>query len=259
MEKEIQEENLKAKEEVDVSKVVFKTALITVLIFLLVVLLSFCIIALASPKTVSDSSYKIGAMRISARFAAAQYERSKDINDLGVAVERSITAKNYKNTAKYAKVLVEFKSGSGTEQFIEFAKHKDRILNKYYADNKIDMKSDYYTYIYGNYVYALYKTKDKTGAYEIAIANTSAIDYTANNMITMYIDAYIADKNRGETELFVLLEEMFDSLDYVNDEYENLCAMNICLDLSRLYTVFQDEVKAQMWQAKFYEYNHSYI
>lgn len=258
MEKQnFEQENLAEKnaadEPLDVSKTILRTGFITAVAFLLVLVLVISITALISPSLMSEASLKIGAKNTSARFAVAQYERTKDINDLATAVERSISCKNYKNIAKYSEILVNFENKSGNKIFKNFCEDfKDKNLNEYYKENKINMVSDYYNFIYGNYVYSLYKTNEKFKAYDIAFSIVVERNYITNNPVTKYINAYIEDSKRtANDDLLEKLQKMYYKLDLDNNKAENSYGLNICIDLKRLYDTLGDVTKAMEWETEY--------
>lgn len=238
--------------EFSVSKTVLKTGLLTALVFLLVLIFAFTVTAFISPKFVSDLSLKAGAQNLSARFAIAQYERTKNINDLATAVERSISAKRHSDVADYGKLLIEFESGD--KDFRDFVKFKNDSLNAYYKEKKIDADSDYYNFIYGNYVYSLYKINEKNKSYNIAVEELDKTEYTANNPLRRYIDAYIEDSNRNNNDLLKKLEKSYNELELGSstiDKETKTYGLNICFDLVRLYKTLGEEIKVKAWETEF--------
>jgi len=161
-------------EDISVSKIVLKTALVFTVIFLLIVLLAFNIAALFFPGFVSNLSSDLGMPKISADFAVGNYEKTKDINDLGLAVERCITADKYDKIIKYANILINIKNSKGESKFIEFCNFKDEQLNEYYIENNINNKSNYFLYIYASFIYSLNKTGQtaKAGEQKLNAENT---------------------------------------------------------------------------------------
>lgn len=237
--------------ELNISKVVLKTGLVTVFCCLLVIVLAFTITAFVSPKLVSDISLRMGAKGLSARFAVAHYERTKDINDLATAVERSISGKKHKNVVTYGEKLIEFESESKRKVFADFADFKDETLNDYYAEHGMEMVSGYYNFIYGNYVYSLYKVKEKDKAYMIALE--SMVGYTGSNPMRKYINAYIEDKKRSiNGDLSRRLEEMYDGLiDNVNDPDNKDYCLNICADLIKIYEALGEPGNVTNWKSRY--------
>ncbi|MCL1901412.1 MAG: hypothetical protein FWG51_03320, partial [Firmicutes bacterium] len=76
----------KVSEEFSIGKIILKTSLIFTLIFFLLVLLTFNIMALFFPGFVSDISKSLGMNDISAEFAIGNYNKTKGYKELAIAV-----------------------------------------------------------------------------------------------------------------------------------------------------------------------------
>jgi|GEM_PF-4013937 len=243
-------EAAKLAEEFNIAKTILKTAFTFVLIFILIVILVFNVLALFFPGFVSDISKDLGMNGIAAEFSIGNYNKTKGQEDLALAVERCIIAKKHDKVVKYGKELIEFTDSDGKHIFQSLCEEKDKQLNQIYEENNWKLKSDYYLYIYGEYVYSLYKTGQKTAAYNIAKDKTDETNYKTNNMLTMFVNAYVEDKEKPDVEITKLLESLYDKLDTENAE-QKLYAKNICLDLIIIYNNLNDNTNLEIWQKKF--------
>lgn len=183
-------------------KLIFKTALKTVILVLVLVILTVCLITVFSPMTLAKFNKKLGNNNLAASYTIIEYNRQKDINDLADIVELSILAKNNKRVLKYSELLISH---------TKFDKYCDFIDSK---NNNNNIYASYRQYIYGWNIRAEYMNGDKDSALEKA-KSVMPDDYSINNCM-QYLVSVVIENNDIEFAkkiLFVLQDDIISGID----------------------------------------------
>ncbi|MCL1901314.1 MAG: hypothetical protein FWG51_02825, partial [Firmicutes bacterium] len=71
---------------------------------------------------------------------------------------------------------------------------------------------------------------------------------------TMFVNAYVEDKEKPDVKIIELLKKLYDKLE-IEDVEQKFFAKNICLDLIIIYHNLNDAVNIQIWESAFEEIN----
>ena len=205
------------------SKVILKTALKTLLIVAVVVLVAFGVASLGFPSDMASLCEKSGNYSMATGYASLSYTYSKDVKDLNRCFTDSIYAKNDGNIVKFGDQLI------GDEKFSEVCESITVI--KVIVDKKeIERPIDYKQYVYGQVAAAKYRMGDKAQAMETAQeAMTEVEGFPANNALAILSLQVIqsGDKGTAKELLNEITSKHQDESDYYNvliSELENLSA-----------------------------------
>lgn len=174
-------------------KIILTTIAYTVAALWLVIFLTMSIWSLAAPKTASNFFLKMGFNRISGICACMQYERTKEIQDLGCAVERSIKSDNDVKVVLYAEKMIH------DPEFNNYAEFKDEQLK-----DKMDLETDYNyaNYIYSNLVESLFDLGRHTAAISIAMTKVGFnYPYSTTNPLRKIITLCVESEENFTQEL----------------------------------------------------------
>ncbi len=100
-------------------KLVVKTAAITLACILAVALLLFGVFSLFFPSVMMELTDRMGMDGACASYSIAQYKKSKKVDDLAIAVERSYHAEHFEDAAVYGKIFLD------SEEFSEYCGRLD--------------------------------------------------------------------------------------------------------------------------------------
>lgn len=219
-------------------KVVLKSAAYSLLCSVLLFIIGFGMSCLIAPKKVADFVVKINLNKFSAILTISEFNRTGDINDLALAVERSSLARLHKETSLYAKKLIE------NENYADFTAWKSDTTDY-----------DYANFIESNYVYSSYKIGNTSELFDFAVASVEKHSnaYAVNNAVSRYIDAFQEGKDRGlHQEVLEYLEGKFIRLK-ASEAPDVRALRRVCLDLYRIYDTVGDEVNRDEWEDKYNE------
>lgn len=200
------------------SKVILKTALKTLLIVAIVVLVAFGVASLGFPSDMASLCEKTGNYSMATGYASLSYTYSKDVKDLNRCFTDSIYAKNDGNIVKFGDQLI------GDEKFPEVCESITVIKVK--TDKKeIEIPIDYKQYVYGHTAAAKYRTGNKEQALETAKKAMEGVeDFPANNALAILSLQVIQSGDEGTAK--ELLNEITsnhqDGSDYYNVLIEEL-------------------------------------
>ena len=125
-------------------------------------ILSLSIIFLATgllfPKVIGDFTYRLGMTSISVPYTRAQYDNSKDINDLSTLIDRAYQADDFQTVVDYAPKMYNHEHYLG---YVEYEKNSRGI--------------NYVEYLSGIYVLSLLEVGDSDTATEVVVNYTSLI------------------------------------------------------------------------------------
>lgn len=204
------------------SKVILKTALKTLLIVAIVVLVAFGVASLGFPSDMASLCEKTGNYSMATGYASLSYTYSKDVKDLNRCFTDSIYAKNDGNIVKFGDQLIN------DEKFPEVCENITVIKVK--TDKKeMEIPIDYKQYVYGQVAAAKYRTGNKEQALETAKNAMEGVEgFPANNALAILSLQVIQSGDKGTAkELLKITSKHQDGSDYYNvliSELENLSA-----------------------------------
>lgn len=100
-------------------KLIVKTAAVTFSLLVAAALMLFGIVSLSAPAAMMELTDSLGMNGASAYYSLAVYDRSGDISDLAVAVEKSYDVGHYSDAAEYGQKML------GDDAFAEYCAARD--------------------------------------------------------------------------------------------------------------------------------------
>jgi hypothetical protein len=132
-------------------KLIIKTIAISLAIVIAVFTALYLIIASASPSTLSNIYFRLNSKNLTLKYSELSYEKSSDISDLSILVERSIKFEDNALVEEYGFKLIN------DEEYSNFLQTKD---------------SGYNYYIVGSLSKSLYLNGKADSAISVAFENT---------------------------------------------------------------------------------------
>ena len=199
----------------DYENIIIKTALKTILVLLLSISILFFATGLIAPGVIGDFTYRLGLTSISVPYTKAQYEYSKDINDLATLIDRAYQMDDYQTVVDYADDMYAH------EHYLDYVNYES-------TQNDIN----YTQYLSGIYVISLLEIGDSDTATDIVISNTKIEDDKYTNVIKY---------------LVVAIDKYQPSIEKRSDMYEfiNLHRINM-LDTGNLSLIADYELDYQV-------------
>lgn len=147
--------------------IVIKTALKTLLVVVMVLIVAFATASLGFPGRMATLFENMGAYSSATGYANLAYKYSDTVENLARCMDDSIFAGNDKKIVKYGDMLVEY------EDFISYAEERTAALGG---------EVNYYYFVYSNLACAKFNCGDKDGALDMAkIAMQDVKDFPINN------------------------------------------------------------------------------
>lgn len=204
------------------SKIILKTALKTLLIVAVVVLVAFGVASLGFPSDMASLCEKSGNYSMATGYASLSYTYSKDVNDLNRCFTDSIYAKNDGNIVKFGDQLIE------DEKFPELCESITAIKVKTNG-KEIEIPIDYKQYVCGHVAAAKYREGNEEQALETAKTAMADVEgFPSNNALAILSLQVIQDADKGTAK--ELLSEITanhrDESDYCKvliDELTKVC------------------------------------
>ncbi len=192
-----------AKKGKATSRMVKNTALKTLAVLLLILIMVVLIGSLAAPRTFGDFFYTVGLKSYSSRLTLRSAENTEDIDDFYIAFIRAVDAKNHKVATYSAQVMLDYSSEGKlftSEIYEELVKRMDTQLESVEGTTNV--------YIKANYIYSklrFNKGEDEGNALwnqARSYCKGTSIYYYYNSIcpIKSYIDAVI-DINKPNTQI----------------------------------------------------------
>ncbi len=154
-------------------KLIIKTIAFSLGILIALASLFYLVLALSSPKTLGDFYFRTGSEKLAIKYYEKAYEKSDDIDDLSVLVERSIVLKKHEQVKKYGFELIN------STNYGEFAKTKG---------------DGYDYYVVGSISKSLYILGEKNSAIDVAFNLTA--DYLEINPIRVLISEALGKSDK---------------------------------------------------------------
>lgn len=178
--------------EVFMQKVFFKAIINTLVGIFAAAVITWAVVTLAFPSTLITPTANMGWTRVSAWYAASSYVRTKDLNDLALAVDMSINVvatkkgkialgenvtisqDEYKQVVKYCSILVR------QDDFEAFCTERDEeeAEKSGVSAEEVASKDYYYTSLVEAYYNTGYRTESLARALLALEESTSGLDGT---------------------------------------------------------------------------------
>lgn len=158
-------------------KVIFKTALKTLLLVAILALVAFGIASLGFPSEMAELCEKSGNYSLATGYASLSYTYSKDVNDLNRCFIDSVYAKNDGDIIKFGDKLI------ADEKFEEVCQSNSKTVQ---TNGGTVITIDYRQYVCGNVAAAKYRKGDKNGALETAASAMADVQgFPVNNALAI--------------------------------------------------------------------------
>ena len=180
-------------------KLIIKTTIIALSIVIALSFLVFGIIAIASPLTIANASFRLGNKDLSVTFTEKHYLKTSSFNDLALLVERGVSAENNEIVIKYA---------------------PDFIYSNEFEDYSKTQSGDYTNYIASGYVIALYNKGETAKAISVAFQYVDA-NFSIPNPVTTLV--YTAS-SKNDVDTLSKISAQLKSLNS-NDNIKNVISV----------------------------------
>ena len=188
-------------------KVILKTALKTLIIVAVIVLVAFGVASLGFPSEMAGLCEKSGNYSMATGYASLSYTYSKNVNDLNRCFTDSVYAKNDNDIVKFGDQLIS------DERFAEVCESITVIKVKT-GEKEIEIPIDYKQYVCGHVSAAKYRKGKNDDALEVAKAAMEGIQgFPQNNALAVLSlqaiesgDKDTADKLLTEVQKFTPAE-----------------------------------------------------
>lgn len=195
-------------------KTICKTALKTLLLLAVVVLVAFGVASLGFPSEMAGLCEKSGNYSFATVYADLSYKYTKDVNDLNRCFTDSVYAGNDSKIVKYGDDLIK------DEKFAEVCEDITVIKITNGSEEK-EISVDYKQYVYGRVAAAKYRRDKKDEALELATKAMEGVSgFPKNNALAILSLQVIesGDKDTAKT----LLAEVEKHQDAANEYYTAL-------------------------------------
>ena len=197
------------------SKVILKTALKTLLIVAVVVLVAFGVASLGFPSDMATLCERSGNYSMATGYANLSYTYSKNVYDLNRCFADSIYAKNDNDIVKFGGQLID------DEKFSEVCANITVVKGK--IDGKeIEIPIDYKQYVYGHVSAAKYRRGAKDEAFETAQTAMKDVSGFPKNNALAVLSLQVIEKGDKDTAGKLLEEIENNHQDAGNDYYKAL-------------------------------------
>jgi len=128
------------------SNIILQTALKTVIVIALVAVVTVFVLGLVMPGTMGDFWGSVGLNNLSLSYAKSQYERTSDINDLAVLIDRAVFVQNDELVVEYASQMLSERN------YAAYCAHVDGLIT---PSDTGGTRFSYDHYVRGNIVLSL--------------------------------------------------------------------------------------------------------
>lgn len=195
-------------------KVVMKTAAKTLVILIIIGVLGFGILSLATPGIMAYAFEQCGAYSVAAGYASIQYKYTGDVDDLGRCFQDCVAAGDDKGCVRFGSELIK------DPRFSAYCEEMNEKLAGNMPDN-YDRGVDYMQYVYGKTACAKYVTGEKEEATALAeegLRHTEGFPYN-NAAVEISVKAAEADDAETKSRLLEIIGKITPSdgeSDYYN-------------------------------------------
>lgn len=218
-------------------KVIFKTIFVSIVAFISFAMSLMGILTISAPRTFSKFYQSLGLTKLSVATSDIYYKNSLDINDQFYMFNNALNAKDFELTKNYAKKLLEHKH---LDNFVMFLNEQNP--NNVFLQNEKNR-------IYKNYVLAIYNTKHKNSAAQIAF------DLLENNEINVKfcfaVDALPRTYKFSLEQKEAIKQKYNDLLGFFKDQDAGLDKGVIAVRLSEMLDVILRFEKQETYQQDF--------
>lgn len=214
---------------------ILKTAFSAFVVCFSAIAFLFNVSVLVSPAFTAGLFDSVNAGLMSVPLSRAAYERSNDINDIALLIERAVKYGDNETVIKYVPKL------KGYAYYEKFCQFKD--------GQGVSAVSNYKSYIDGNYIIALYNAKDYEKCLTECEKNLDG-SYLDDNPVRFLVRRlYIGGEN---FEKFTSLLVNYYGQEKIKMPKEQL--KNICVDLYSVYLGIGDTENSGFWQSEYIKY-----
>ena len=189
--------------------IVLKSALFTLAAAIVAAVIAVIILFFGFPKTTAGIFENAGNYKFASRFAAMQYSRSHDIDDLGRTVMDSIFAEDDEYLVKYGSELVE------KSNFDAYCQKQD---DRYSKGDKSEYRLSFKQYVCGQVACAVYRSEDIDKALAIVDKALEGVDGfpTGNALVPLVVEV----SRKGDGEVAVKLRDRLKNITPKDSEKE---------------------------------------
>lgn len=180
-------------------KVIFKTALKTLIIVAVVVLVAFGIASLGFPSQMAGMCEKSGNYKMATGYASLSYTYSKNVNDLNRCFVDSMYAKNDNDTVKFGDKLI------ADEKFSEVCESITEITVKT-GGKEVKIPIDYRQYVCGHVSAAKYRKGKKDEALNTATAAMEGVQGFPKNNALAILSLQVIESGDKDTAAKLITE-----------------------------------------------------
>ncbi len=203
----IKEENMK--------KLVLKTAGITLATIIILLAITYGVLALAFPGTLGDFFYDTGSYTVGIKYYEREYEKSEDLEDLYNLCVKLNVKEDASKTSTYTKKLMD------NENFDTFCQKKDGEVSSVITTRE---------YIEGKYLCAVYKLKVMSEVITEGKNVIEASGYTKHSCFSTLISTYGSSFTKTDIELLTTALSPYISSTTLSVEEK----LNVVVDLEAL-------------------------
>ena len=197
--------NQKRTEYLQLGKLIAKTAGITLAAIVALALVLLGMFSWFAPGIMVTITENLGLEGACASYSISVYERSGDIDDLAVAVERCYNVGDYENAASYGSELL---SDEGFDDYC--AKRDNEITSDYIGDTD--------QYLIGIVAESLYRTNQKENA--LNLVSAAANNEFRTNSAIVYLGTVAVEQ--GDAAFCSQILSRLDGMDLDEDLYPGL-------------------------------------
>lgn len=219
----------------DSKKIILQTAGATFAAIAIFIVFVFNIAALIMPARLGAAYDMAGSKHLALSLGRVAYERSGEVYDLSILVERAIKYNDYSQVVRYAPQLMQ------DDNYAKLCGVKDQQLDTAEFEQ---MDSDYNSYIEGNYIASLYFSGDYSNC-QVSIGNAMQNGYNRASPVRFFAST-LSREGIFYAQLANMLEQRYSALSDSPGDTEQKLYLSI--DLYALYNNSDDAEKLQYWQ-----------
>ena len=170
-------------------KTICKTALKTLLLLAVVVLVAFGVASLGFPSDMAGLCEKSGNYAMATGYANISYTYTKDVNDLNRCFLDSVHAHNDGNVIKFGEKLI------ADEKFSEVCESTASLV-----------ETDYKQYVYGRLAAAKYRKGNKDEAVQLALNAMEGVSGFPKNNALAVLSVQVIESGDKDTANILLAE-----------------------------------------------------
>ncbi len=194
-------------------KVIFKTALKTLLFVAVLALVAFGVASLGFPSEMAGLCEKSGNYSMATGYASLSYAYSKNVNDLNRCFIDSVYAENDNDIVKFGDELIS------NEKFPEVCENNSK---KVITENGTEIIIEYVQYVHGNVAAAKFRKGDREEALKTAKAAMNGVQGFPKNNALSSLSLAVIEKGDCDFAKILLDEIQSNHADAENNYYNAL-------------------------------------